>query len=122
MKLLGKVALVTGGGTGIGYAIALEFLKEGASVLITGRRRDALNEAIKSIKSEREQKKLHWPGCVDACPGDVAVPEDAEKMVSACVSSISWYAMPVFTRWDLCRKRMSKNMTGSWILTSRVLF
>jgi NAD(P)-dependent dehydrogenase (short-subunit alcohol dehydrogenase family) len=36
-RLEGKIALVTGGSSGIGFAAANEFVKEGASVFITGR-------------------------------------------------------------------------------------
>ena len=36
-KLAGKIALVTGGSEGIGFATAQEFIKEGAFVFITGR-------------------------------------------------------------------------------------
>jgi meso-butanediol dehydrogenase / (S,S)-butanediol dehydrogenase / diacetyl reductase len=42
MRLAGQIALVTGGGTGIGAATARRFATEGASVVITGRRRNAL--------------------------------------------------------------------------------
>ncbi len=45
MKLAGKAALITGGGTGIGLAVAQKFVSEGAKVVITGRRRDVLEEA-----------------------------------------------------------------------------
>ncbi len=43
-KLEGKVALVTGGSSGIGRAIALRFTKEGAKVLIIGRNHTRLEE------------------------------------------------------------------------------
>ena len=44
MLLKGKHALVTGGGTGIGLAIAHMLADKGASVTITGRRQEVLNE------------------------------------------------------------------------------
>jgi NADP-dependent 3-hydroxy acid dehydrogenase YdfG len=46
MQLSNKVALITGGGTGIGQAIAKRFAQEGATVLITGRRADKLQETV----------------------------------------------------------------------------
>ncbi len=49
MKLIGKVALVTGGGTGIGRAVAAALAGEGAQVVITGRRADKLQEACAEI-------------------------------------------------------------------------
>ena len=50
-KLEGKVALITGGNSGIGLAIAQRFVSEGAYVFITGRRRSELDAAIKQIGS-----------------------------------------------------------------------
>ena len=49
MKLDGKIALITGGSSGIGLATAQRFVAEGAYVFITGRRQDALDEAVKTI-------------------------------------------------------------------------
>ena len=48
-KLEGKIALVTGGSSGIGLATAEVFVKEGAYVYITGRRQSELDKAVKKI-------------------------------------------------------------------------
>jgi NAD(P)-dependent dehydrogenase (short-subunit alcohol dehydrogenase family) len=48
-KLEGKIALVTGGSTGIGLATAQRFVAEGAYVYITGRRQAELDAAVKTI-------------------------------------------------------------------------
>ena len=50
-KLEGKIALVTGGSTGIGLATAQRFVKEGAYVYITGRRQAELDAATEAIGS-----------------------------------------------------------------------
>ena len=49
MRLTGKVALITGGGTGIGLEIARAYVREGARVYITGRREAKLREAVEEI-------------------------------------------------------------------------
>ena len=48
-KLEGKVAVVTGGNSGIGLATARRFVAEGAHVFITGRRQAELDEAVRQI-------------------------------------------------------------------------
>ena len=50
-RLENLVAVVTGGGRGIGRAIALELAREGASVVISSRTRDQLNSVVDEIKS-----------------------------------------------------------------------
>src|SRR6516165_10417151 len=48
-KLEGKVAVITGGNSGIGLATARRYVAEGAHVFITGRRQAELDEAIRQI-------------------------------------------------------------------------
>ena len=48
-KLEGKIALVTGGTSGIGFSTAKQFVEEGAYVFITGRREEELAAAVKEI-------------------------------------------------------------------------
>ncbi|APC48859.1 SDR family NAD(P)-dependent oxidoreductase [Virgibacillus halodenitrificans] len=48
-RLTGKVALVTGAGTGLGRAIAISFAKAGATVILNGRREEKLREVAKEI-------------------------------------------------------------------------
>ena len=71
MRLEGKVALVTGGGTGIGAAAAEAFVAEGAKVCITGRRQAVLEEYAAKFPRDK----------MIACAGDVSKIEDAKRMV-----------------------------------------
>jgi len=48
-NLVGKIALVTGGNSGIGYATAKELKEQGAAVIITGRRKDAIEKAAAEL-------------------------------------------------------------------------
>jgi NAD(P)-dependent dehydrogenase (short-subunit alcohol dehydrogenase family) len=52
MKLENKVAVVTGGNSGIGLATAQEFIAQGATVIITGRNESALKEAVAKLGSK----------------------------------------------------------------------
>ena len=68
-ELAGKVALVTGGGTGIGEGIARILVQAGAAVEVSGRRLEMLEAVVESLQAEGAQAL--------AVPGDVASPQDA---------------------------------------------
>jgi NAD(P)-dependent dehydrogenase (short-subunit alcohol dehydrogenase family) len=70
-KLEGKVALITGGSSGIGLATAKRFVGEGAYVFITGRREAELNAAVKDIGKN-----------IKAIKGDVSNLADLDRILS----------------------------------------
>lgn len=51
-KLNGKIAVVTGGNSGIGYATAKEFIAQGAKVVITGRNQSAIDTAVEELGND----------------------------------------------------------------------
>jgi NAD(P)-dependent dehydrogenase (short-subunit alcohol dehydrogenase family) len=71
-KLEGKVAVVTGGNSGIGLATAKRFVAEGAYVFITGRRQAELDAAVKQIGSN-----------VTGVQGDVSKLADLDRLYAA---------------------------------------
>lgn len=92
-KLAGKTAIITGGGTGIGRAIAALFLSEGAFVAICGRRRGVLEETAGELMAEYfpGAGESREPGNPQHSPGvffdtmDVTNPDDTRAFVEAVV-------------------------------------
>jgi len=64
MELKGKIALVTGGTKGIGYATAVEMLKSGMSVMITGRTEKTLQETVDQLNRTYPEKVIGQAGDV----------------------------------------------------------
>ena len=58
-RFTGKKVLITGGGSGIGFEIAKEFLAEGAEVMITGRNKERLEEAKQKLNNPKV-KVMDW--------------------------------------------------------------
>ena len=77
MRLTGKVAIITGGGSGIGKAIAQAFVREGAKVVIAGRDGKKLEAAAREIGTD----------CV-AVSADVSKGDDVQKLVDAALEKV----------------------------------
>jgi NAD(P)-dependent dehydrogenase (short-subunit alcohol dehydrogenase family) len=74
----GKVVLVTGGGSGIGAAAAMQFAEQGARVVVVGRRHDALHQTASAIRQAGgECHPIH---------GDVSLERDCAAMVEETVA------------------------------------
>jgi NAD(P)-dependent dehydrogenase (short-subunit alcohol dehydrogenase family) len=74
LKLQGRVAIVTGGSEGIGYATAAALLKEGVAVSICARRADKLEQSAKELRDQTG-------GRLEAISADVSAPEQIESFV-----------------------------------------
>ena len=73
-RLEGKVAVITGGSSGIGLATAQQFITEGAYVFITGRRQSELDKAVKQIGKNNN---------VTGVQGDVSNLADLDRLYAA---------------------------------------
>lgn len=79
MKLEGKVAVVTGASSGMGYAIASLFAKEGAKVVAVARRKERLDDLVASVRDEA--------GEIIAYAGDVSLRETNDGMIAFAIES-----------------------------------
>ncbi len=83
-RLEGSRGIVTGGGSGIGRAIALRLAREGASIAITGRRMEKLEETLDLAKALGLQLSAH---CLDVC--DVEAVEECVAQVSSDLGGLT---------------------------------
>ncbi len=122
MRLENKIAIITGGGTGIGLSCARLFSQEGAKVVIFGRRKNRLEDAVREIGEH-----------VLAVPGDITRNEDIRRLVETTINTYGRVDILVnnagiFTSsplhemkdndWDTA---LDTNMTSVFKLTREVL-
>lgn len=79
IDLTGKVAIVTGGGSGIGQGVALALAEAGVSVVICGRRKEALEETARMIGEDG--------GRVTIIQADVSQTPDVQRVVKAALDA-----------------------------------
>src|SRR6185436_25056 len=125
-KLDGKVAIVTGAGTGIGRAAAMMLAAEGAAVVVNGRRQGPIDAVVKEIEKDG--------GRAVAKSADVSDPKAGRELAawstktlgrvdilvnnagfSSKVRNVRWLAQE---DWD---KVLAVNLTGIYALTQAVL-
>jgi 3-oxoacyl-[acyl-carrier protein] reductase len=93
LDIAGKVALVTGGSRGIGYAIAQALVAAGASVTISGRDQTHLDAAVSALTIDRSAGGPSASGggapraVIKAVQADVRKPEEATRAVDAAVTA-----------------------------------
>jgi len=126
LDIKGKVALVTGGGSGIGAAIAKALAAEGARVMIAGRRPEQLRQTVQAIGELGGDAAIHV--------GDVARAQDCEALVAATEAQFGPVDVLVnnagilpkgkpltdysVEEWDAV---MSVNVRAAFLLAKRVL-
>jgi NAD(P)-dependent dehydrogenase (short-subunit alcohol dehydrogenase family) len=86
MKLKDRVAIITGGGTGIGAAAARLLAAEGAAVCVFGRRSEPLNATVEAIRAAG--------GTAMAVPGSVAAAADCQRLVDETLAA--WGRVDIF--------------------------
>lgn len=118
-RFAGKVALVTGGGSGIGRATALAFAREGAAVVVAGRNPDPLAETVKLIEADG--------GRAAAVTADITRSADVARLVETTAERygglhIAFNNAGVFTAGPLVdldeaewARIIEINVTGTWL-------
>lgn len=126
-RLAGKVALITGGTRGIGFAVARAFVLEGARVIIAAR-------SASDLKDRRARLEALVPGSVTAAQVDLSTPVEAERLYTAATKTFGKIDVLVnnaavlgpraamadypFAAW---REVMATNLDGTFLATQGVL-
>jgi NAD(P)-dependent dehydrogenase (short-subunit alcohol dehydrogenase family) len=127
VKLKDKVAIITGGGTGIGKAISLAFANEGAAVIVAARNLSRLEEVAKDIKSRGGKAK--------AIQTDISDHEQVKRMVAQTIGEfgqidilVNNAAMGTFNNADVADMNLDNwhdtlaiNLTGTMLCSREVL-
>ncbi len=121
-----RVAIITGSGTGIGKATALLFAKEGANVILFGRRDEKLKEVKDEIKDSHGKDAI-------TVPGDVTNIDDIKSLVNTTlerygkidilINNAGTFRTTEFldidiTEWD---RVMNSNLKGVFLITKEVI-
>ena len=125
-KLVGKTAIVTGAGTGLGTAIAECYAREGAAVVLVGRRANLLEQVAKQIEAAGARALVH--------AADVSQEADVERLVRVTTETFgaldilvnnAGIAGPVAPIWETplegWLQTLAVNLTGPWLCAREAL-
>jgi len=117
-RLVGKVAIVTGGGRGLGRAISIALAEQGASVVLAGRSPEPLNETASFIRSKK--------GTAEARPCDVSEEAGMNALVDHVVDKHGRLdilvnnagtivrQLAIETTPEEWRRTIDTNLSGTW--------
>lgn len=127
MKLKDRVAIITGGGTGIGKAISFAFAREGAKIVVAARNLPRLEEVVKDIKAKGGKAK--------AIQTDISDHEQIKRMVAQTIDEfgqidilVNNAARGTFNNADVADMNLDEwhdslatNLTGAMLCCREVL-
>lgn len=125
MILQDKVALVTGGSKGLGFTAALEFARNGATVVITGRGQEALDAAVADAAGQGLT--------VEAIQGDVSSEDDVRRTIDEVLgrhgridilfnnAGVLFAGSSWETPTDVWDLTMAVNVRGTWLMSRGVI-
>lgn len=112
MKLKNKIALITGGGTGVGKATAFLFAKEGATVIITGRREKTLKEAVDEANAQELK--------IDYFVSDISKEEECKSAVDFTVNKFGQIDILFNNAGVLYKEITHETTTEQWMNTFNI--
>ncbi len=124
--LTGKVAWVTGAGSGIGQAAAIALAKEGAAVVLTGRRKEPLQETAAAIKKAGGKAEVK-PGDLMKASAVTKIAKDIEKKYGRCDILVNNAGLNILDRtWAKlslagAEQVLDGNLTSAFYCSSAVL-
>jgi NAD(P)-dependent dehydrogenase (short-subunit alcohol dehydrogenase family) len=114
MKLNNKIAIITGGNSGIGLATAQAFIQEGAKVVIVGRNQQALDEALQTLGEQAIAVQADVANLVkQPCAlWHVPFPQNWSIAAFASIPSVRDRLKPQFSaRWSYPRKSLERSVS-----------
>lgn len=125
MRLSGKTAIITGGGRGIGRAIALAFAKEGANLVLAARTESEINQVAKEVEALGREALAVPTDITDWAQVQGMVGKALERFgaVHILVNNAGYAKSAPLTRTDeeLWDRTIKVNLTGTYLCTRAVI-